>query len=311
MGRRQWTLLVVSDRETGIRQYRLSKEVVRLVIAAALVVVSTLSSITTAAILKARQPLQTARLQQKNALLQTEIRTIRSQVATLNVSLDHLAKQDDKFRLVAGLQPLDPDVKRVGIGGPGGEDAGENALRRLDRSAGELATATSSRVSEMLRRAKLLSFSWREAHDSLEMKNERLAAMPSIVPTEGYISSTFSKSRWHPILDRPRPHEGIDIAAPIGTPIVAAAKGVVIRAGYDDDYGNMVEIDHGFGLVTRYAHASRTLVHAGQQVKRGEKIALVGETGLAVGPHLHYEVLVNGHPTNPKKYFLNLDVIAD
>ena len=311
MGRRQWTLLVVSDRETGIRQYRLSKEVVRLVIAAALVVVSTLSSITTAAILKARQPLQTARLQQKNALLQTEIRTIRSQVATLNVSLDHLAKQDDKFRLVAGLQPLDPDVKRVGIGGPGGEDAGENALRRLDRSAGELATATSSRVSELLRRAKLLSFSWREAHDSLEMKNERLAAMPSIVPTEGYISSTFSKSRWHPILDRPRPHEGIDIAAPIGTPIVAAAKGVVIRAGYDDDYGNMVEIDHGFGLVTRYAHASRTLVHAGQQVKRGEKIALVGETGLAVGPHLHYEVLVNGHPTNPKKYFLNLDVIAD
>ena len=73
----------------------------------------------------------------------------------------------------------------------------------------------------------------------------------------------------------------------------------------------MVEIDHGFGLTTRYAHAQKTLVRRGQVVKRGERIALVGSTGLAMGPHLHYEVLVNGRPSNPRKYLMNMDVIAD
>jgi murein DD-endopeptidase MepM/ murein hydrolase activator NlpD len=181
----------------------------------------------------------------------------------------------------------------------------------MDRNAAELASATSGQLGAMLRRARLLSVSWREAHDSLETKNERLGATPSIVPTNGYLSSVFSTSRWHPILDRPRPHEGVDIAAPTGTPIVAAANGVVTRAGFDSDFGNLVEIRHGWGLSTRYAHASKTLVHVGQVVKRGEKIALVGSTGLAVGPHLHYEVLVNGRPSNPRKFFLNMNVIAD
>lgn len=296
MIRRQWTLLVLSDNETGIRQYRISKEVVRLVVAALLIAVSMLSSLATAVVMKRREPQQTARLQHKNDQLQNDLRTIRKQVSSLNSQLDNLAKQDEKFRLVAGLEPLDPDVQRVGIGGPGD----------VENSA-----STTGQISEMLRRARLLAFSWREAKDSLELKTERMLATPSIVPTNGYFSSAFSRSRWHPILDRPRPHEGIDIAAPTGTPIVAAANGRVTRAGYYNDYGYMVEVDHGFGLTTRYAHASRMLVHAGEVVKRGQKIALVGETGLAVGPHLHYEVLVNGHPANPKKYFLNADVIAD
>jgi murein DD-endopeptidase MepM/ murein hydrolase activator NlpD len=284
---------------------------VRLGIAASLIAVSLVSSIGTAFVVKRRQPVQTARLEQKNQLLQSEIRQIRSQVSSLKTNVNALSQQDERLRLVAGLEPLNADVQRVGIGGPGGEEPAEGALRKLDRNAAELASSTSSQVAELLRRAKLLSFSWRESRDSLEAMHDKMAAMPSIVPTDGFISSAFSHSRWHPLLDRARPHVGLDIAAPIGTPIKASAKGVVTRVGYDGDYGYMVEIDHGYGLVTRYAHASRTLVERGQHVKRGEKIALVGETGLASGPHLHYEVLVNGQPANPRKYFLNLDVIAD
>lgn len=311
MIRRQWTLLVVSDNETKVRQYRFSREAVRLIIAVAFVVISIFSSTVTAFVMKSHQPQQTARLEHTNLLLKSEIRDIRKQVNSLNVHLDDLAQQDEHFRLVAGLEPLSADVQRVGIGGPGGEDASGTVLRKLDRSAGELAMTTSSQVSELLRRARLLSFSWREARDTLESKNERMESTPSIVPTNGHVSSAFSRSRWHPILDRPRPHEGIDITAPQGTPIVAAAKGVVTKATFDGDFGNMVEIDHGYGVTTRYAHASKLLVHPGQTVKRGEKIALVGETGLAVGPHLHYEVLVDGRPSNPRKYFLNMEVIAD
>lgn len=311
MARRQWTLLVVDDSETAVKQYRFSKEAVRFCIALALVAISALSSTTTAFVMKRLAPQQTVELQKKNDLLKAEIKDIDKQVASLNAHLDNLAKQDEHFRLVAGLDPLDEDVQRVGIGGPGSDDAVRSDLRKLDRGAAELAGTTGEHVSELLRRARLLSFSWREAKDTLELKNERMLSTPSIMPTNGYFSSAFSRSRWHPILDRPRAHEGVDITAPSGTPIVAAAKGTVIRVGYEGDYGMMVEIDHGYGLATRYAHASKTLVRRGQVVKRGERIALVGETGLASGPHVHYEVLVNGKPANPRKFFMNVNAIAD
>jgi murein DD-endopeptidase MepM/ murein hydrolase activator NlpD len=190
---------------------------------------------------------------------------------------------------------LNADVQRVGVGGPG--DEGESRV--------------TNEISELLRRARLLSFSWREARDTLESKHDRLEATPSIVPTHGFLSSAYQRSRMHPIYNRARPHTGVDITANTGTPIVAAAKGRVISAGWEGNYGNMVEIDHGYGVVTRYAHASKILVRRGQTVERGDKVALVGKTGLAVGPHLHYEVLVNGKATNPAKYFLDMDVIAD
>lgn len=301
MTRRQWTLLLVSDHETGVRQYRFSRDMVRLAVAVLFVAVSTFSSFATAVVMKRREPNQTVRLEQKNAALKSEIKDIRKQIISLNTHLDLLAKQDEQFRLVAGLEPLSDDVKRVGIGGPGGGEIMEDAA----------AASAASHVSELLRRARLLSFSWREAKTTLDDKTERMQSTPSIVPTTGFFSSGFSRNRFHPILQYARPHEGVDITAPKGTPIVAAAKGVVLRAEYDRDYGYVVDIDHGYGVSTRYAHASKTLVRRGQAVTRGERIALVGETGLAVGPHLHYEVRLNGKPANPLKYFLNTNAIVD
>ena len=300
MSRRQWTLLLVSDHETGVQQYRFSREFVRLAVAILLVAVSAISSFATAYIMKLRQPAQTARLEQKNEALKSEVKEIRSNVDELNAHLELLAKQDEKFRLVAGLDPINPDVEKVGIGGPGGE-----------KMSDPLTASTADRVSEMLRKARLLSFSWREAKETYDTKTARMKATPSIMPTTGFITSGFSRNRWHPILEYSRPHEGVDITAPTGTPIVAAAKGVVIRSGWDNDYGNLVEIDHGYGVSTRYAHASKVLVHRGETVERGQRIALVGETGLAVGPHVHYEVRINGKPANPLKYFLNAAVIVD
>jgi murein DD-endopeptidase MepM/ murein hydrolase activator NlpD len=103
----------------------------------------------------------------------------------------------------------------------------------------------------------------------------------------------------HPIHNQVLPHEGIDVSAPMGTPILAAAKGRVAFAGQRDGYGLVVEIDHGFGYVTLYGHASRALVTRGQQVARGDLIAQVGRSGIATSPHLHYEVRVNDRPVNP------------
>ncbi len=119
-----------------------------------------------------------------------------------------------------------------------------------------------------------------------------------IRPASGRLSSGFGY-RVHPISKRRRLHAGIDIAAPTGTPIVAAAPGVVISAGWRGGYGNTVVLDHGGGLSTLYGHCSRLLVKAGQRVTQGQRIALMGSTGYSTGPHLHFETRINGKPVNP------------
>lgn len=139
----------------------------------------------------------------------------------------------------------------------------------------------------------------RELENDREQLAARLAARPSIMPASGYLSSLFG-NRHHPILGVTRAHRGVDIAAPHGRPILAPAEGVVRFAGAKSGgYGNTVEIDHGHGYLTRFAHASRLMVADGDRVHRGQLIALVGSTGRSTGPHLHYEVEVHGKRVDP------------
>jgi murein DD-endopeptidase MepM/ murein hydrolase activator NlpD len=119
--------------------------------------------------------------------------------------------------------------------------------------------------------------------------------------TTGYISSPFGW-RIDPFTGRQEFHEGIDFAAPMGTPIHAVAAGIITWAGPRDGYGNLVQIDHGDGYSTRYGHASKILVHVGETVQRGDVIALVGSTGRSTGPHVHFEVLKNGLEINPARF---------
>src|SRR3989442_396375 len=145
--------------------------------------------------------------------------------------------------------------------------------------------------------------------DEIQRMRERLVGL-RVMPTRGWLTSAFMAERVHPILHLARPHEGIDVTAQMGAEIEAPASGIVTDVKWEEGYGNMVTLDHGYGLVTRYAHCSKILVARGQRVKRGQKIALVGSTGLSTGPHLHYEVWVNGKPVNPIKYVLP-DAIVD
>lgn len=119
-----------------------------------------------------------------------------------------------------------------------------------------------------------------------------------MLPLHGTITSGFGE-RYHPILHRVRRHDGVDIAAPTGTPIHSAAAGTVIAAQYMNGYGNVVIVDHGGGYSTVYGHCSRILCHVGEQVTQGQVIARVGMTGLATGPHCHFEIRVHSHPVNP------------
>ena len=136
----------------------------------------------------------------------------------------------------------------------------------------------------------------------LSRERVKRAALPSALPVlTGFFSSNFGW-RIDPFTGLRAMHEGVDFMAPIGSPILAAAGGIVVYSAYNPSYGNMIEIDHGNGLISRYAHASKRLVKEGDVVLRGQKIGEVGSTGRSTGPHLHFEVLNRGVPQNPTRY---------
>jgi len=303
-------MLVPHDNER-VRSYHLSGKTVRVAVSACLVLTLSLALFSVGFFVKQGKDFQAERLKRENELLAAEVDQMRGQMSSLTRSLDELSKEGNKYRVIAGLPEVDPQVERVGIGGPGTETRPSGELSRVNPGAGRKVFETSSDLGTLLRRAALLHNSMGEALTALEANRERLAATPSIMPSTGYLSSLFSRNRSHPVLRITRPHKGIDVAAPVGEPILAPAKGVVRFSGHKSGgYGLMVEIDHGYGYLTRFAHASRLLVRTGQQVKRGDVIAHVGATGLVSGPHLHYEVEVNGKAVDPLNFIIS-DAIPD
>ena len=128
-------------------------------------------------------------------------------------------------------------------------------------------------------------------------------ALPTLTPCNGVHTSGFGM-RVHPITGVEKGHTGMDIAAPTGTAIHASGNGVVVFSGVKSGYGNCIEIDHGYGYHTLYGHASKLIATVGQQIRRGDKIALVGSTGMSTGPHLHYEVIVDGSKVNPDHFLI-------
>jgi murein DD-endopeptidase MepM/ murein hydrolase activator NlpD len=132
----------------------------------------------------------------------------------------------------------------------------------------------------------------------VERREALAAATPSIWPTQGWLTGTFG-GRSDPFTGEPAFHSGIDLAAEKGQPVLATADGDVVGAAYTGDYGNLVTLQHRFGITTRYGHLSRFAVKPGQHVKRGDVIGYIGSTGRSTGAHLHYEILVNGRLINP------------
>ncbi|MDQ3555982.1 MAG: M23 family metallopeptidase [Gemmatimonadota bacterium] len=307
----KWTLMLVPHDNEQVRSFQISPQHVRAALALCLLSAFTLATFSVGFFVKESQEWQARRLKKENLLLAAEVDQMRSEMEQLGESLETLSAKDQKFRVISGLPELDSDVLRVGVGGPGSAGTEARSLGVLNPAVGERVRSTSSDLGTLMRRANLLHSSMDEALRALHENTERVAATPSIAPSTGYLSSLFSNNRRHPVLRITRPHKGIDIAAPVGQPILAPAKGVVRFSGHKPGgYGNVVEIDHGFGYVTRFAHASRLLVRTGERVKRGEVIAEVGATGLVSGPHLHYEVEVSGKSVDPLNFIL-ADAIPD
>jgi murein DD-endopeptidase MepM/ murein hydrolase activator NlpD len=222
---------------------------------------------------------------------------VARRVASLRDTLDVIRKREAQIRLLAGLPAADSGSEAAVLSRALPSDSGGSGAVHQD-------------VETLIQRADLLSARFAAVTDSLEMNAKRFASVPSIMPTAGWLTSQFSRNRAHPLLHISRPHEGIDVAAPMGAPIIAPASGTVTKVGRENGYGNVLEIDHGNGIVTRYAHCSRIDVRQGQRVTRGQPVAAVGSTGLSTGPHLHYEIHINGKIVDPLTYVLS-DAIPD
>jgi murein DD-endopeptidase MepM/ murein hydrolase activator NlpD len=308
MAKRRWTLVLVPHGSEPSRIVEVSYGVLRVAVSAAagflvLVLLAGYATVSHTTDLS-----RTARLQQENENLAREIGELNGRLSTLADTLTRISQRDARIRVLANLEPIDPQVLAAGIGGPAGaSNLGLAGMTGIARRSAEVRID----LSALIRRANLLASSFKEAADSLAYHSARLAATPSIMPTQGWLSSAFSSMRAHPVLHIARPHEGIDVSAPMGSPIEAPAAGIVTDAGWESGYGNTVTIDHGFGIETKFAHASKLLVRTGQRVSRGQRIALVGNSGLATGPHLHYEVHVKGRPVDPLKYVLPDGVVTD
>ena len=239
---------------------------------------------------------ETAQLREANRIQQEQILQVSKKASALQQDLDSLRRAEDGLRAIVGAPPAaaDETVQEGTISPTGGEqhepttaDLSE-ALQMIEE---RLSTRRSSidLLAETMRREFPGAASY--ASDSAPYTT------PSIWPAAGYVSSPYGLR-----FNGTEFHQGIDIAADMGAPIVATADGVVTAAGWNGGYGNMVDVDHGGGIVTRYGHASALAVTVGQQVRRGEVIAYVGSTGRSTGPHVHYEVRVDGQPVNPAGY---------
>ena len=300
----RWTFLLVRGEDSPVKQYSFSSRFLRVATGGFAVLTLLLLGSALTVGFDGYARLQTSRLESRNEALRVEFEEFQRRIDLLEGTLDEVAANDARFRGLAGLESIDLEVLQAGVGGPGLGSPESYPLWSVDPVASGTAFAVSYDLNALERRARLLSASLAEATDSVLAHRELLESTPSILPTMGWTSSSFSTSRMHPIYNRPLPHPGVDISAPKGTSIFAAAKGRVITSNYIVGYGLTIEIDHGFGYTTLYGHSSKLIAQRGHEVKRGDVIAQVGSTGISTSAHLHYEVRVNGVAQNPANFIL-------
>ena len=249
----------------------------------------------------------------KEVMLSNEVKQLEfyyekvsQDVQNLNGILNNIEHRDDNiYRVVLGAEPIEKSVREAGVGGA--ERYTDIKDKNIDHE--DLVIKLNEKVDLLRRKIYIESKSQDEVVKLAENKEKLFAAIPAIQPISNKqlvaLASGFGW-RTHPIYKVKKMHTGIDFAAAIGTPIYATADGTVENVEVKfSGYGKMVEIDHGFGYRTRYAHMHDFNVRSGQRIKRGDLIGYVGNTGLSTAPHLHYEVLINRGQVDPVHYFYN------
>ncbi|MBO6306029.1 MAG: M23 family metallopeptidase [Paludibacteraceae bacterium] len=242
-----------------------------------------------------------ASLMQQNRNLTAELELMGKQVDQMQIVLSDLSQRDDNlYRAILGAEPI-PLSARMGATQ---QISYYDSLARMTNT--QLAADIQRKVDILEKELYVQSRSYEEILELAKKQETRMENIPAIQPVLNKdLKRMASGYGWRvdPVYHIRRFHEGMDFSAPVGTDIYATGNGTVTYSGWKQGYGQTVEIDHGFGYATRYAHCHKLFARVGKKVRRGDVIALVGNTGKSTGPHVHYEVHYNGKPVDPRNYY--------
>ncbi len=295
------TFMYVPDQTAAIKRFSIRRTTIQraliaLSVAAAAFLIMSIDYVIARIELSELDDLRAETVDQRN-----EIQDYVDRVDRIKERLAKINGMERKLRVITNLDPADPRPL-PGIGGTDGELLGTEDLAWLSRTKRHQQLKDS--LDHLTQAAGVQEESLSNLIIHLEGQTARLLHTPSITPTTGWITSSYGY-RSSPFTSNREFHRGLDIAGRQGTPILAPADGKVRFAGQKRALGNTVRLQHGYGIETIYGHLSELLVKPGEKVKRGQKIALMGTTGRSTGPHLHYQVMLNSKPVNPRNYMLD------
>lgn len=297
-----FTLIVVPDHQQEVKRFHLRKVWIYRAVAAVGLLVLLGVGLGVNYFVVVADASENPALREENLKLKSELAVIREQLEHVKQTVERVERFDQKLRAITLLS----DPQRNLAMGPTEQQplspSGENQFVRSKDAEGPQAIAT--KLDKLSAEATRLEQSLHEMQAYYQDQRSLLASVPSVWPTRGWVTSDFG-SRLDPYTSERVMHAGLDIAGPHGKEVVAPSDGTVVFAGLEGGYGNVLVIDHGYGIKTRYGHLASIKVKAGERVKRGDIIAAMGNTGRSTGPHLHYEVRVNGIAQNPRKFILD------
>jgi len=246
-----------------------------------------------------REQAELMRLKQQTAEQKSQIDGLVAKVDRFASKMEELKQFDKKIRIMANLETGRDKEQLLGIGGPVSQENRMRSKMAADDKA--LIAGVQRHVDSLMDDALTREQSFTALLGFLKEKKSILAATPSLWPVMGWVTSEFGP-RKSPFGGEREFHKGIDIATKHGRAIQAPADGIVTEVGYQHDVGQMVQIDHGHGIITFYGHLSKAIVRRGATVRKGDPIGYVGNTGRSTGSHLHYAIMLNGVAVNPRKY---------
>jgi len=303
MNRSEYHIVVFPGATSAPRRFRIKRRTVSIVLIASLVAVVLEGAFLVQYVIRSGELWE---LQS----LRSEVADHRGRATAFSTGMEDIRKQlstmqeiNTRLRIMLGLDPPKSEHLPPGLGGKEESDATIPPQGLREDESFKEAAAQSQKLAWRSREAGAQELNMRELAGIVDTRRAQWAATPSIWPVHGWVSSKFGP-RISPFTGKETMHSGIDISAPMSTPVVAAAAGTVILAQFEVGLGNAVIVSHGYGLKTTYGHLAKVKVKTGQTVKRNDVIGWVGSTGLSTGPHLHYEVEKRGAGVDPLKFIV-------
>jgi murein DD-endopeptidase MepM/ murein hydrolase activator NlpD len=299
MSKNFYTLLILPKKDSSAKKISLSSALVKGVSIFVMGLILFMMYFSYDYIHIRRDQAELKRLKQQTVEQKKQIDGLVAKVDQFSIKMEELRQFDKKIRIMAKLVTGRDKEQLLGIGGPVSEENRLSSKMAADDKT--MIAGIDRHVDRLMDDAVSREQSFTALLVYLQEKKSLLAATPNSWPVLGWITSEFGR-RISPFGSGTEFHKGMDIATRIGRPIQAPADGIVAEVSFQHDVGQMVRIDHGHGVSTYYGHLSKAAVRSGMTIRKGDRIGYVGNTGRTTGSHLHYAVLLNGVPVNPRKY---------